>query len=124
MLPEVQIVKHDLAAGARRRHETSASASATSETQALCRIGKQYAVREDRSIAVPARCGVMRSSGPASSIHCFINGRFLNIAARLGNRGLDVFQMSGWRVSLFLVNGYFRFRARRIARSIILCGSW
>jgi len=61
MLPEVQIVKHDLAAGARRRHETSASASATSETQALCRIGKQSAVREDRSIAVPARCGVMRS---------------------------------------------------------------
>ena len=47
MLPEVQIVKHDLAAGARRRHETSASASATSETLALCRIGKQYAVRED-----------------------------------------------------------------------------
>jgi hypothetical protein len=28
MLPEVQIVKHDLPAGARRRHETSASASA------------------------------------------------------------------------------------------------
>jgi hypothetical protein len=26
---------------------------------------------------VPARCGVMRSSGPASSIQCFINGRFL-----------------------------------------------
>ena len=48
MLPEVQIVKHDLAAGARRRHETSASASATSETLALCRIGKQYAVREEQ----------------------------------------------------------------------------
>ena len=44
MLPEVQILKDDLAAGARRRHETSASASATSETLALCRIGKQYAV--------------------------------------------------------------------------------
>lgn len=77
MLPEVQIVKHDLPAGARRRHETSASASATSETLTLCRISKQYDVREDRSIVVPARCGVMRSSGPASSIQCFINGRFL-----------------------------------------------
>ena len=51
MLPEVQIVKHDLAAGC-RRHETSAYASATSETLALCRIGKQYAVnREFRCMA-------------------------------------------------------------------------
>ena len=59
MLPEVQIVKHDLAAGARRRHETSASASATSETLALCRIGKQYAVnREQRCQGGPKiACG-------------------------------------------------------------------
>jgi hypothetical protein len=55
MLPEVQIVKHDLAAGARRRYETSASASATSETLALCRIGKQYAVREDLGVVTGER---------------------------------------------------------------------
>jgi len=36
--------------GARRRHETSASAWATSETLALCRIGKQYAVSQVRSL--------------------------------------------------------------------------
>jgi len=49
MLPEVQIVSISWPRGARRRHETSASASATSETLALCRIGKRYAVSEDLS---------------------------------------------------------------------------
>ena len=48
MLPEVQIVKHDLAAGCSppsRRHRPQPPA--TSETLALCKIGKQYAVTQE-----------------------------------------------------------------------------
>src|SRR6266498_1234871 len=48
MLPEVQIVS-TWPRGERRRHETSASASATSKTLAPCWIGKQYAVRAGES---------------------------------------------------------------------------
>ena len=46
MLPEVQIVKHDLAAGCSPRHETSASASCHLQTLSLCKIGNQYTVTE------------------------------------------------------------------------------
>ena len=46
MLPEMQIVKHDLTAGCSPLSR-DIGLCLTSETLALCRIGKQYAVRGD-----------------------------------------------------------------------------
>ena len=48
MLPEVQTVSIADAGGARRGHETSAPASDISGPLGLCRIGKRYAVSEER----------------------------------------------------------------------------
>ncbi len=64
MLPEVQILSITWPRGARRRHETSASASTTSETLALCTIGKQYGVitpHERRTGSVPSQLSISRT---------------------------------------------------------------
>ena len=69
MLPEVQIVSISWPLGACRRHEISASASATSETLTVCRIGKQYAVREDLTTDSPVSFRIAQSRSEPES--CF-----------------------------------------------------
>jgi hypothetical protein len=68
MLPEVQIVKHDLTAGCSPPSRDIGLRLGTSETLALCRIGKQYAVMADLSRCAAGKCQQRSVSGQVDVI--------------------------------------------------------